>query len=207
MTIDTWLLFILVSLLPAISPGPAILLAISNALRFGTKATLWSGAGNAIGLALLGYAVTLGLGALMAASALLFTVIKFIGAAYLLYLGVKILRDKSAFKIDTSLPVERRTNGQLFTTALIVSVTNPKAILVISALFPQFINPGDHGLLDVTILSITYSAMCYLNHVFLAVFGGRMRDHLQSDHVVKWLRRTLGAAFVGFGAALAALTR
>jgi len=207
MTLETWLLFMLVSLLPAISPGPGILLAISNALRFGQNAALWSGAGNAVGLAILGYAVTLGLGAVMAASALLFTCIKFIGAAYLLYLGVKLLRDKTAFKLDTSTPSKRRSNRQFFTTALIVSLTNPKAIFVIAALFPQFIGPETGNLLNVTILSVTYAFMCYLNHVILAVFGGHTREYLQSDRIVKWLRRTLGTAFIGFGAALAAISR
>ncbi len=207
MPFETWLLFMLVSLLPAISPGPGVLLAISNALRFGQNAALWSGAGNAVGLAILGYAVTLGLGAIMATSALLFTSIKYVGAAYLLYLGIKLLKDKTAFKLDTTVPAKRRSNRQFFTTALIVSLTNPKAIFVIAALFPQFIDPGTNSLLSITILSITYAVMCYLNHVFLAVFGGRMRDYLQSDRIVKWLRRTLGAAFIGFGAALATFSR
>ncbi len=207
MTLTIWLLFMAVSLLPAISPGPGILLVISNALRFGRNAALWSGAGNAFGLLILGYAVTLGLGALMAASAMLFTVIKVAGAVYLLYLGIKLLRDKSAFKIDTSAPVVKRSNRQFFMTALIVSVTNPKAIIVIAALFPQFIGDETGNLANISILTFTYATMCYLNHIALAIFGGRLREYLQSDETVKWLRRTLGAAFIGFGTALATFTR
>jgi homoserine/homoserine lactone efflux protein len=207
MTLETWLLFMLVSLLPAISPGPGILLAISNALRFGRNAALWSGAGNAVGLAILGFAVTMGLGAVMAASAILFTAIKYVGAVYLLYLGFKLLRDKSAFKIDTTGSATQRTNRQFFTTALFVSLTNPKAIFIIAALFPQFIGPETGNLVNTAILSVTYATMCYINHVGLAIFGGRMRQFLQSDHIAKWLRRTLGAAFIGFGTALATFSR
>jgi hypothetical protein len=81
MPFELWLMFVAVSLLPAISPGPAVMLAISNTLRFGRNATLASATGNMMGLIVIGYAVAFGFGALMAASAVAFTVLKIIGAS------------------------------------------------------------------------------------------------------------------------------
>ena len=207
MSIETWFLFLAVSILPAISPGPGVLLAISNALRFGAKATLISGLGNAVGLAILGYAVTLGLGALMATSAILFMIIKFIGAGYLVYLGTKLLRDKSALSFTGHDDTPRQSYLRLFTTGLIISVTNPKAIFVIAALFPQFLPHNSFGLYEVSILSFSYAILCYANHAVLAVFGGRMRGFLQSEKLIRRIRKSLGLAFISFGAALATVSR
>ena len=207
MSLDTWLLFIAVSLLPAISPGPAVLLAISNALRFGSMATLVSATGNALGLVVLGYAVTMGLGALMMASALAFTVVKLVGAVYLVFLGIKLFRDRTAFVAVENAIASRQSHWQLFSTAFIVSVTNPKAIFIIAALFPQFLAHGSYSLTDTSILSLTYAIMCFLNHALLAMFGGKIRKFLTTQKVITRLRKSLGVAFVGFGAALAAASR
>lgn len=204
MTFETWLFFILVCVLPAISPGPGVLLAISNALRFGTKAALLSGLGNSIGLTVLGFAVTMGLGAVMATSAMMFTVIKLFGAAYLLYLGIRVIMDKTAFRVDEANTNIRRSNKQLFGTAIVVSLTNPKSMFLIGALFPQFVGPETGNLVNITILSFTFATMCFFNHVFLALFGGRMREYLASERIVKRVRQTLGSVFIGFGGMLAA---
>ena len=207
MSLDSWLLFMAVSLLPAISPGPGVLLSISNALRSGSTATFVSASGNAIGLVILGYAVTMGLGALMITSALAFTVVKLIGAVYLVYLGVKLFRDKSAFVAVENANAPRQSYWQLFSTGLIISVTNPKAIFVIAALFPQFLVHGTYNLADVSILSFTYAVLCFLNHALLAMFGGKIRKVLKTQKTITRIRKSLGVAFVGFGAALASVSR
>src|ERR1700752_5078670 len=90
MTFEAWALFVAVSILPVMSPGPAILLAISNSIRFGPSATMYSAMGNTLGLTILGFAVWFGLAALMTAPAAAFTAVKIVGAIYLCYLGVKL---------------------------------------------------------------------------------------------------------------------
>ncbi|MBD8890513.1 LysE family translocator [Roseibium litorale] len=207
MTFQSWLLFVALSLLPALSPGPGVMLAISNTLRFGRTATLVSAAGNALGLVLIGYAAAFGFGAVMAASALAFTVLKLIGAAYLIYLGIKIWRDRSSLQVHDKGPAAPRSQGRLFAQGLFVSVTNPKAMLVITALFPQFL-PHDGftpGL--ATILSLTYAALCYANHAAIAYAGDTLRRFLLSPNRLTFVRRMLGTLFVGFGTALAAASR
>ncbi len=207
MSFELWLVFIAVSLLPAISPGPGVMLAISNTLRFGRNATLASASGNAAGLVVIGYAVAFGFGALMATSAFAFTALKFIGAAYLIYLGLKVWRDKSSFAVASETTSVRKSGWKLFLEAFLVSVTNPKAILVITALFPQFMRSGGIDLLETTILSFTYAALCYANHAVIAFAGNHMRKFLTSARRVRWVRRVTGGLFVGFGAALASASR
>ncbi|MTI45365.1 homoserine/homoserine lactone efflux protein [Roseibium hamelinense] len=207
MPLETWLLFILVALVPAISPGPAVLLAISNTLRFGRNATLASATGNAIGLIVLGFAVAFGFGAIMATSALAFTVLKFAGAAYLIYLGTKVWRDKTGFNTLDGALCTRKSHSALFIQALAVSVTNPKAILVISALFPQFMSKSGIQIDQVVILSLTYAALCWLNHAAIAVAGNHLRRFIISPKRMRLARRITGGLFVGFGAAMAAASR
>ncbi|MES0882508.1 LysE family translocator [Roseibium sp. SCP14] len=207
MSFDLWLVFVAVSLLPAISPGPGVMLAISNTLRFGRNATLASATGNAAGLVVIGYAVAFGFGALMATSALAFTVLKFIGAAYLIYLGLKVWRDKSSFQVASSIPANRKSSRKLFLEAFLVSVTNPKAILVITALFPQFMRADGVDMLEISILSITYAALCFANHALIAFAGNHLRKLLTSARRMRWVRRVTGGLFVGFGTALATATR
>lgn len=207
MPIDLWLVFVAVSLLPAISPGPGVMLALSNTLRFGRNATLASASGNALGLVLLGYAVALGFGAIMATSAIAFIVLKIIGAAYLIFLGIKIWRDKTTFQLQDGVLTARKSGWKLFLEAFFVSVTNPKAILVITALFPQFMRADRIDLLEITILSVTYAALCFANHAAIAFAGGHMRRFLTSARRMLWVRRITGTLFVGFGTALAAASR
>jgi threonine/homoserine/homoserine lactone efflux protein len=207
MPIDLWLVFIAVSLLPAISPGPAVMLALSNTLRFGRNATLASASGNALGLVLLGYAVAFGFGALMATSALAFTILKIAGAAYLIFLGIKVWRDKTTFQLQQGVPTARKSAWKLFLEAFLVSITNPKAILVITALFPQFMRQDGIDLVEISVLSFTYATLCFANHAAIAFAGGHMRRFLTSARRMCWVRRVTGGLFVGFGTALAAASR
>jgi threonine/homoserine/homoserine lactone efflux protein len=101
-TFETWAIFVVVSILPVLSPGPAILLAISNAIRFGPAATIYSGLANSLGLTIMGVAVAFGLSAMVGASAVAFTAIKIIGAIYLCYLGIKLWWSGKAFDIASA---------------------------------------------------------------------------------------------------------
>lgn len=204
MHFETWLLFVAVSLLPVISPGPAILLAISNTLRYGSKSVLYSALGNALGLTLLGFAVAFGLAAIMQASAIAFTIVKFIGAAYLCYLGIKLWREGKAFNFAIDGSHGQRSAGKFFREAFLVSITNPKALVILAALIPPFVNKGEPVIPQVAVMSMTYAGMCFLNHLGIAFAGARVRRFLSSERRVRYMRRTLGMLFIGFGAALAA---
>ncbi|PWG61644.1 LysE family translocator [Spiribacter halobius] len=203
MSLESWFLFLAVSLVPAMSPGPAVVLALSNSLRFSPRATLWSALGNALGLLVLGAAVTLGLGGLIAASASAFTALKLLGAAYLVYLGVRIWR-RGAGEMECRVTAGAARPGRLFREGLLVAVTNPKAMIILVALLPPFLDSSAAVWLQGSILSLTYAVLCFLNHMLVAICAEPLRLALRSPRGQRMLRRGLGGTFVGVGAALAA---
>jgi homoserine/homoserine lactone efflux protein len=207
MTFETWAVFVLVSVLPVLSPGPAILLAISNAIRFGPSATVWSGLANSIGLTVMGLAVTFGLSALMSASVMAFAMVKVVGAIYLGYLGIKLWLNGKAFDFSAAAGVMPKSRRALFLEALLLALTNPKSLILVAALLPPFIDHDFPIFPQAAILSVTFAAMCFFNHLFLAFAGSRARLFLASERRMKAVRRALGALFIGFGAALALSTR
>ena len=206
MALDTFLIFLAVAILPALSPGPGMLLALSNSLRYGPRATFYSAIGNSLGLMLMGFAVAFGLAAVFAVSALAFTVVKIVGAAYLVYLGIKLWRDGKALSLpgQDCAPINP---GRLFRQAFLVSITNPKAMVLLAALIPPFVDNSKPIMMQVTVMSVSYAIMCFGNHLLLAQAGGRVRLLLCSERRMKATQRALGSLFIGFGAALGAATR
>jgi threonine/homoserine/homoserine lactone efflux protein len=207
MALQTWALFVAVSILPVMSPGPAVLLAISNSIRFGPTATFFSALGNTLGLTILGFAVAFGLAALLTASAAAFTIVKIAGALYLLYLGLRLWRNGKALEFDpvTSGPV--KSPMKLFLEALLLALTNPKGLVLVAALIPPFVDHNLPALPQVAILSLTFAVMCFFNHLFLAFAGSRARRLLSSERRLLAVRRVLGSLFMGFGVALALTSR
>jgi threonine/homoserine/homoserine lactone efflux protein len=206
MSVNIFLIFVAVSILPAISPGPGMLLAISNALRYGPQATFYSAIGNSLGLMILGLVVAFGLAAILEMSALTFTIVKIIGALYLAYLGIKLWRDGDAIALPGEA-VPLTSKARLFRQAFFVSITNPKALVLIAALIPPFVNRSEPLLPQAVIMSVTYAGLCFLNHLVLAFAGGKVRRFLSSEKRIVAVRRVLGSMFIGFGAALAAASR
>ena len=206
MSLDAWLIFVALSILPAFSPGPGLLLTLSNSLRFGSRITLWSAFGNTVGIAILGFMVSFGLGALMAASATAFFILKIVGGLYLVWLGIKTWRDRSNLIEATDEPI-MPGQARLFFTGVGIALTNPKAMAVLLSIIPPFLTHPSTVMEDGVILSITYAAVCMVSHAVVAMASGRLRLFFTSPRRMRYLRRTLGATFMGFGAALAAATR
>lgn len=207
MTWSGWLVFAAVSVLPAMSPGPAVLLALSNTLRFSPRATFWSALGNSSGLLVIGLAITLGLGSVMNASASLFTAVKLTGAAYLIVLGIGTWRGRGRRPDPLVASSAEGRAGHLFGEGLAVALTNPKAIVILAALLPQFLQPGSDVLLQATILSLTYSCLCFANHMLVAAFGNHVKAFLSGPRGRRLLDRALGTTFVAFGGAMATVSR
>ncbi|MGO1120283.1 LysE family translocator [Rhodovibrionaceae bacterium A322] len=201
MSLDVWLLFLLVALVPAVTPGPAILFNVSNAIRHGKKVTIIIGGVNAFGLLLVGLAVGFGLGAVMTLSTYAFIAMKIIGALYLVYLGVKIWRDRSA--LDPNSQASGAKLPKLMAHALAIALTNPKAFVALMALFSQFMDASKAAAPQVIILAVTYAIMCWINHIGIAFAGAWLRRFLTNPRRVVWVRRLTGGLFVAFGAALA----
>ncbi|MEM7696263.1 MAG: LysE family transporter [Pseudomonadota bacterium] len=205
MSFETLALFTLVATIPAISPGPGVLFSITNALRYGALTTIILGIVNAAGIFVLCLAVGAGLSALLATSALAFTILKFVGAAYLVILGIRLWRDRSAFLVieAPARPPLKTLTGQ----ALAIALTNPKATVLLAALFPPFLSAEAPLWPQVLTLSAIYAALCVLNHTAIAFAGSALRRFLTKPARAAAVRRATGALFIGFGALLAGTTR
>lgn len=210
MHLHTLLAFAAVAAVAILSPGPATVLAIRNSTTFGVRSVVWSALGNVSGLFCLSAASMLGLGVLLESSALLFGAVKLVGALYLFYVGARqLLGRSSAFGPEESTadkpampPVHH-----LYREALLTAATNPKPILFFTALFPQFIDEHAPLLAQFFILTGIFAALSFTSLISYALLASRARVWLSRPNFAKWLNRTFGAVFIGFGAALLALRR
>ena len=180
MHLSNWLLFCSVALLVTFSPGPAVLLAISNAIAVGPRRAMISSMGNGFGLFIISGVAMAGMGVVLATSATAFMLLKLAGALYLVYLGIKQWRSKAS--IVAAAPVVQGAANpnsfwKLFRQGLTVALTNPKAILFFSALFPQFITPGEPVAIQFTVLTTSFVACAMLAHLFYARARQAVQPH------------------------------
>ncbi len=205
MEFTTWLLYMAVAIVAVISPGPAILLSISNSIRFGISRVVLSSFGNICGLLILSTAAIFGLGAILKTSTTLFLVIKVIGAGYLVYLGVRQWSSKTNFFSDTeNKPAieQTKSNNRFFIEGFLIAMTNPKAILFFTALFPQFINTQQALVPQFLIMTFTFMAISFVTLVSYGLLAKKAKRWLSIGQRVKWFNRTSGSLFVLIGVGL-----
>lgn len=174
MDVTAWLGFVSVALFVTFTPGPAVLMAISNSLSVGPRRAMVGSLGNAVGLLAVSAATTAGLGVLLSTSARAFLVVKLLGACYLIWLGIKQWRQgerMASLSEGDAAATAGLTRRALFLRGIMVALTNPKAILFFSALFPQFMNHADTALRDFVVLTVTFSACAVLAHGFYVVLA------------------------------------
>jgi homoserine/homoserine lactone efflux protein len=204
MTLAVWLAFLLASLLIAITPGPGAVISMSTGIRHGYRSALAVIAGLQAAILIHLSIVGLGLGAVLAASELAFSLVKFIGAAYLVWLGVQKWRGP-AMPVDAGLAPVRRQG--LFLQGLLVNLTNPKAVIFIGALVPQFVNPGVPTLPQYSLIAVT---LCLTDILIMSVYAlaaFRLGRWLCDPQAIRLQNRLFGGLFVSAGALLAGASR
>ena len=202
MHLSNWLLFCSVALLVTFSPGPAVLLAISNAIAVGPRRAMISSMGNGFGLFIISGVAMAGMGVVLATSATAFMLLKLAGALYLVYLGIKQWRSKTSIVADAPVALGAANPNsfwKLFRQGLTVALTNPKAILFFSALFPQFITPGEPVAIQFTVLTTSFVACAMLAHLFYANLARLLKTQLATPGRAKLFNRISGGAFVLLG--------
>lgn len=187
------------------SPGPGVIMTLMNALRYGTRGAITGILGLAAGVCVIAALSSTGLGVLVATSALAYLVLKIIGAAYLIYLGVRLWMAPS---VQFALPSAIQSNAHhRFWTAFALQFTNPKAIFFCLSVFPQFIDPQENYAQQFALLSMTYTMLILAIHMIYASCAARARNWLASDRGGRLLNRISGTMFILFGIALAFATR
>ena len=203
MSFEIWLAFVAASAVVVIIPGPTVLLVVSYALGQGWRAAL----PMTIGVALSDFtAMTLsllGIGALLMASATVFTLVKWAGAAYLVYLGIKLFRAGGTLEAE---PRSASAPGlKMLAHAWLVTSLNPKGILFFVAFFPHFVNPSAPFLPQVLILQATFLVMATANAFAYAAFASRARRLVRNDRVTAAVNKAGGAVLIGAGVATVAV--
>ena len=204
--LEIWVAFILAATIVLIIPGPTILLVISQAISHGRKAAIPLVAGVTLGDFTAMTLSLLGLGAILAASSEFFSVLKWIGAVYLIYLGIKLWRSNPE-KHEISFSATRTSNRSLFKSAFFVTALNPKSIAFFVAFLPQFISSRSETFPQFLLLGATFLFLAALNAALYAVFAGQLRDKLQNSKVRRWLNRGGGSALICAGLFTATLKR
>lgn len=203
MEISHWALYAVVATISIFSPGPAVLLAISNSIRFGLRRVFYSSLGNIVGVFCVSALAMVGLGAVLKSSALLFGILKILGAAYLVYLGIKQWRAKgNIFARPTDAQAqEERSDRQLFAQGATLALTNPKAILFFTALFPQFIDSTHTLLPQFAILTGTFMTISFCSLMLYGLLARTTRHWFAVPRHARWFNRVSGSLFglLGFG--------
>lgn len=199
----SWVLFGLASLVVIVTPGQDMILVMSRSVAQGPGAGLATAAGVSVGL--LGHTVlaTLGLGAILRTSEWLFFALKLLGAVYLLYLGIGLLRTKGA---DLALgSAARRSFRRLFVDGALSNLSNPKIAVFYFAFLPQFVSPSARQpTLSVFVLGLAFAALTFLIKGPVGVFAGVLSGWLRSrQRVLTWVYRSSGTILIGLGVKLA----
>jgi len=198
-------LFLLMATATVLSPGPGVVMTLTNSLRYGVRGTFGGILGIAFGALVVAAISATSVGVVLATSAVAFTVLKFIGAAYLIYLGIRAWR-APAFKFAEQTTHEA-SFGKRFLEGISLQLTNPKAIFFFLSVFPQFIDPSMHYAAQFSALVLTYSALVVVIHCAYAFSARRAKNWLTSDKGGRAVSKVAGATFVLFGATLATAHR
>ncbi|MGD1888888.1 MAG: LysE family translocator [Cohaesibacteraceae bacterium] len=204
MTIELYLSYVVACFVVLAVPGPTILLVISYALSQGKRAALSTVVGVGLGDAIAVTVSLAGLGAIMATSATAFTVLKWVGAAYLVYLGIKMWRTEPKLNLEDQPDISQR-KMTLHTT--IVTALNPKGIAFFVAFLPHFLNPAAPAVPQLALLGTTFVVLGIVNAALYALFAAHLRTRISQPGTQKWANRAGGTMLLGAGLMTAALRR
>lgn len=203
MTLQTWLAFFVAAWLISLSPGPGAVSTMASAVRHGVRGSYLNLLGLEFGLAFVLVAVASGLGALVVASATAFTVLKWIGVAYLLFLGIQQLRAGKAKVVDAAVEAPRGPRRSLVFQGFLVNASNPKGIVFMLAVLPQFIDPDKPQLMQYLICGLTLVFTDVVVMTGYALFASRVLRLLRSPRESRWLNRVFGGMYAGAAGLLA----
>jgi homoserine/homoserine lactone efflux protein len=190
---NTWTNFAVVALLVSLVPGPAFIIVLSTALRRGFRSALYANAGVVVGDAIYFFFTALGLGSLLAASYWAFTIVKWLGVTYLIYLGLRSLLRPASEIVSEG----RSTGRKAFVTAISVQLANPKLLLFLVALVPQFIEIGRPVAAQFAILGGTFMLTDTVVYFVVGLFAARARPLLSKPWAARTTSRITGAAMLG----------
>jgi len=202
MSIETWIAFAIATELILIIPGPSVLLVVAYALSRGQAAGLKCVLGCSTGAAFAFVAAFAGLGALLAASSMAFTAVKLVGAAYLVYLGIKMWRSKPkdlALSDPSGAADTKKWRNSPYLHGLVTTVLNPKIAVFLVAFVPQFMDPAAAALPQAAIMTATFVSLAILSDGVYAIVASRARGLFLNAKTARLMNRVGGSFLIGAG--------
>ena len=199
---SAWLTFVAASVAIVIVPGPTVTVIIANAMRHGSRAGLLNVAGTQAGLLVMVAVLALGLSAVVEVMGSAFDILRMVGAAYLIWLGIRLWRsDGNLGKVDAPVP-----GGSFFLQGFIVIWSNPKALLFFGAFIPQFVDPAGNTIAQTMLLGATFMFVATVLDGAYALLAGRTGTLLSRGNV-RFVERVSGTFLIGGGLWLALIRR
>ncbi|CCN80428.1 Homoserine/homoserine lactone efflux protein [Vibrio nigripulchritudo SFn27] len=201
MDLQILLMYIATATIFSFAPGSGTVNSISNGIKYGMRKSLPAILGLQIGLSFHIVLVGAGIGTLVAQSAIAFTVIKWVGVAYLIWLGIQKWRETASLQISEE---QKMVSGwQLMRNAVFINLTNPKSIVFLVALLPPFIDPAQDQFTQLAILGVTTIIIDVLVMLFYTGMAAQFGKLIRSEKVMSKMNRIFGSMFIGCGALLA----
>lgn len=205
MDLTTWFLFLLTEAALCLTPGPAVLYVASQGLSRGFRASFAANLGIVTGNTIYFIASALGVGALILASHQVFFAVKWIGVAYLIWLGLRMLMTKEDRLADAAAPVAR--THQVYRAGVVVQLANPKNMVFFVAILPPFIDLSGNVPLQVLILGVTSQTVEVLVLMFYGGLASKAGPWLRASRAAAWVDRVAGSTLILIGAGLAFVRR
>ena len=202
MTLSAYLLFLPACFAINMAFGPNNLLSVTNGAKHGVSPAVIAASGRLVAFAIMIAIAGLGMGAVLVASEVAFDVIKYIGAAYLVWIGIRLLRAPAPTMQEAAASAAPPSLRALARQEFTVAAGNPKAILVFTAFFPQFVVPGAYAS-SYLLLGLTFLVFELVAIALYALLGARMRRLADGSRAMRWFNRVSGSMMVGFGLILA----
>jgi threonine/homoserine/homoserine lactone efflux protein len=201
--------FLLGSLIFVLVPGPSVFFVLGRAIALGRRAALATAAGNLAGVLLLVVAVSFGVATLIERVAVALAVLKYVGAAYLVWLGIQAFRHRRQLGEALDNPAGRPRSGRAFREGVVVGITNPKAIVFFGTVLPQFVDPlGGHSATQMLVLGLLFCVLASTMDGIWAFTAGTARDWFAASPTrLRRLGGTGGLIMVGLGVSVAASGR
>ena len=206
MDLPVWITYFIATVILSVTPGPGVFSAISSGLHNGFRRGMWNSVGMQLASLILLVVVAVGLGAILIASETMFTVVKWIGVAYLVYLGIVTWRTQPRGFVDSD-DGKLRTTREIFMHGFFVNITNPKGIIFFVAILPQFIDIARPQVVQYAILAATTFVVDLVVMAGYTALAAKVMRAMRDERHLKWINRTLGGAFVAAGVALASFRR
>lgn len=198
MELQTWLLYTLAALGLSLTPGPNGLLALTHGSLYGAKRTVATILGGSLGFTIVIGLSMFGIGALLAANIALLVVLKWVGGAYLIFLGIQVWRSPSL--ADSRGANTGSSNRSLFQAGLLSAISNPKGILFFVAFLPQFIDPINSLVIQFIVMAATFVVIEFIYEFMVAALADKIQPWLR--RVGKNFNRVFGSVFIAIGALL-----